>query len=196
MPRNPVSSQAMAALLIIGLLATASAAGHIHSPSFFRRSLLAHPPAPAPTQSVPFRVTDTPATISGLQDAPPTGTTPVTVGHYLTNFGVMASIPWAAGSQTGGQKTHSSAGTTGTWGQELSYSAVDNGNSDVRPDLFEDSSALNGITLDSVKFGQKNNLWLMDTRQGNTLPRVSISCECCHATYPPGPCAGTLLRHM
>ena len=165
MTRKSNGGQSMTALLLIGMLATASA-GQIRSPSFFRRSLLADPPAPAPTQSLTYRATDSPATFSGLQDAASSGTTTVTVGHYLTNLGLMASTSWAAGSQTGGQKSHSDTTHTGTWGQEISYSAVNVGG-DTRTDIFEDTTSLNGITIDSVKLHQANNLWVVDSNQGN-----------------------------
>lgn len=163
MRRNATGGQAMTALLLIGLLAMASAS-QIRSPTFFRRSLLANPATPAPTVGLTYRDTDTPATVSGLQDAASTGTTPVTVGHYLTNDGLMASTTYAAGTQNGGQKVPHSVGT---WGQDISYSAVPL-NGDTRPDIFEDTTTLNthGVTIDSVKYNQKNNVWMMDTNQG------------------------------
>lgn len=156
--------QAMPAVLLVSLLATALASD-AHSPSLSRRSLLAVPPTPAPTTSPTYRATDSPATVSGLQDAAPSGTTNVTVGHYLTNSGLMASTPYSAGAQSGGQKAHSAASATGVWGQEISYSAVDV-NGDTRADIFEDSTVLNGITVDSVKFRQQNNVWMLDSAMG------------------------------
>lgn len=156
--------QAMSAILLIGLLATALASG-AHSPGSFRRRLQTLPRPPAPTRSLTYRAADSPATFSGLQDAPSTGTTGVVVGHYLSNDGLMASTPYSAGTQSGGQKTHSATSATGVWGQEISYSD-ENVDGDTRPDIFEDTTALIGITIDSVKFRQQNNVWMLDRAMG------------------------------
>lgn len=173
MRRHCNGGQAMTALLLVSLLATASA-GHLRSPSHFHRSLLANPPEPTPTTSLTYRATDSPATVSGLQDADATGDAPVTVGHYLTNVGLFASTPYSAPTQTGGQKTHSGTFDTGVWGQEISYSAA-NINGVTRPDIFEDSTALNGVTIDSVKFNQQDNVWMVDRKMGNAYKIVSDS---------------------
>ena len=157
----------MPALLLIGLLASASAT-HIRSPALFRRSLMAptpNPPTPSPTTSEGYRDADSPVGPSGLQDVASTGTTTVTVGHFITGTGLKKSTTYSSPSQLGGVKTLTTS--AGTWGQEFSYSAVDV-NGDTRTDIFETSSpAPEGITLDSVKFNQKNNVWMVDTNQGN-----------------------------
>ena len=160
---NSSTAKAVAALLLISLCASASATS-IRSPAFFRRSLLANPAAAAPTTSTVY-ATDNPATLSGLQDAPSVGNTTVVVGHYLTGNGTLASVSYTDVFQYGGQKTSSAFPATGTWGQALSYSAVDSGNGDVSPDIFEDTT-FPGVTLSSVKFNQKKNVWMLDTGAG------------------------------
>lgn len=166
--------QAMSVLVLFSMLTTLSAS-RLRHPTFSRPTdVLATTPTPSPTTPLSYRATDAPATLSGLQDAASTGTTPVATGHYLTSSGLFASTSYAAGAQNGGQKPHSSTGTTGTWGQDISYSAV-GVNGDTRTDIFEDSTALNGITVDSVKFGQQNNVWLLDTSQGKAYKIDSSS---------------------
>ena len=151
---------ALSALLLICYFATTACALSVHAPSQFRRSLLTNPPAPSPTNSdisaTPNRATDNPATASGLQDTASSGTTVVTVGHYIDNAGLKASTSYTTGP--GGVKTSSS----GVWGQTFTYSAV-SVNGDARTDIFESST---GITVDSVKFNQKNNMWMLDTALG------------------------------
>jgi hypothetical protein len=166
MPRNSNSGHAMTALLLIGMLATASAV-QIRSPSFFRRSLLANPPAPAPTTSA-LTAADSPATISGLQDVASTGNVAVTVGHYISDIGLYASTTYGdVGAGTGGVKALTTP--VGTWGQTFSYSAVTIVG-DSRTDIFEVPAT--GVTVDNVKLHQQNNVWMLDTNQG-TAYKVS-----------------------
>lgn len=152
---------ALSALLLICFIATTVSASSVHAPSQSRRSLLANPPAPSPTFSdvsaTPNRATDSPATLSGLQDASSTGTTIVTVGHFLDGAGLQASATYSTGP--GGVKTSG----TGVWGQSFTYSAIPV-NGDARTDIFESST---GVTVDSVKFNQKNNVWMLDTAAGS-----------------------------
>lgn len=149
----------MSAFLLLRCLAASVSASSIWCPSVFRRSLLTNPPAPAPTfsdiSSTPNRATDSPATLSGLQDAASTGTTTVTFGHFIDDTGLRASNTYSTGP--GGVKA-SSPGTTGTWGQVFTYSAI-NANGDTRTDIYESST---GITIESVKFNQKNIVWMLD----------------------------------
>ena len=163
----------MTVLLLIGMLASASAV-QIRSPSFFRRSLLANPPAPAPTVSTPITLPDSPATISGLQDKASAGDVAVTVGHFITNTGLYASTTYGgaigenvAGEGLGGG-VKALTTSAGTWGQELYYSAV-NIAGDTRTDIFQ---APTGVTVDSVKFHQQNYVWMVDPNQG-TAYKVS-----------------------
>ena len=144
---------------------------------------MANPPVPASTISA-LTATDSPATLSGLQDAASAGaTSTVTVGHYLAGAGVLASTA-NGGGQNGGQKALTS--TPGTWGQQLSYSAaVVNG--DSRTDIFESGST--GVTVGSVKFAQQNNVWMLDTNQG-TAYKVSTaagSAGTVNGVYKTGP---------
>ena len=163
MVRSSHGSHAMAALFLIGMIAVVSATS-VRSPALFRRSLLTNPPAPAPTFSdvsgTPNRPTDNPATFSGLQDVPSVGNTTVTVGHYIDGTGLQASSTYSTGP--GGARA-SNASTTGTWGQAFSYSAIAL-NGDARTDVLETAT---GITIDSVKFNQKNYVWMLDTSSGN-----------------------------
>jgi hypothetical protein len=169
MARTRNCGQAMtSAMLLIGVLATASA-GQIRSPSS-HRSLLANPAAPAPDKSSGYRVTDSPATFSGLQDETPTGIPRNIVrGHYLTDSGLFASTSYIAGSQYGGQKEDLSitADSDGTWGQEIYYGPT--------PSAIREDTTAAGIALGNLGTAlHKDIVWMLDAFKG-TAYQISTS---------------------
>lgn len=170
MSRNSGHGQAITALLLVGVLATTASASNINPPSSSRRTLLATPVTPTtPINSDTYRATDSPGTLSGLQDVASTdGSTNVLQGHYLSAAGLFASTTYDAASQKGGQKgapLWGSVGTSGTWGQEIIYGPTNGSIAEVVD---------RGITLGRLGTDQQSRIWMLDSLKG-TAYQISTS---------------------
>lgn len=176
MARSRLSTAAV--LLLVGLLATASAS-HVRSPSFFRRSLLSGCTASAKSGTRSYSGTAAtgelcagpdvldanlvPATsvpksnkLSGLQDAAPTANGAATRGTFRSGVGLFKTAADRA-----------PAAAPDSWGRTITYSQTPTGGAvSSDPDVCEvdaTGTANDGITISNYKLDQKDYIWILDT---------------------------------